>query len=367
MSISRDPTAAGIANWDALSDTQQLLTVESVAREYALRNKSALQALGSRVVSVGAGFRERTVGSRYKKQRRVYRDEVVLVVFVDEKGDADVPVPDRVHLSAIVQGAGPGEGKRRVLSIPTDVVERSQDAQAEFDMLLRADHPSRNFINGTACALVRTHSDSTPYLLGCHHVLRMSLDDPHARSVPGCHVETNALQRIGTPVGGDLMPGAPNIDAALTDTTEVPGGQVVRGRSFWRHPYPSGIAHTHAEWADLVVRQRPNWILTPWGTNPKVALKYVRVEYNKLINYSFQTVRVAEVHVYQCTPTGTKTYAGYSGAPIVGGGVLVGMHIAGEVIRVGNQHIGYSYATPSYAICDPGPLTTPGLTLAQPN
>lgn len=362
----------GKANWKLLTTEQQFLTADRVAMRIDAVGKRLFKTMGTGVRSVGVGFEERLMG---RGKRRVMKNLVVLKLLVTKKRKVPEFAPRYVRVTVTIRGKGKLKGKRRLLAIPTDVVDENERTKAHAAKPLRIKASPKSgqgkVIGGTACALVTVRKSSVKYLLSCHHVARYSLNQVGVVSAP-CKISTSTGSLIGVPLGGDPMPVAPwppsygkrkpaGVDAAIVKTNKA-GGSTVKKKSYWRGGYPKKMPRTKRQWVSLVVNDRPTYTFTPWGSNAKFRVTYVGVVYRKLINYGKSSARIQEVHEYRCAK-GYKSKPGFSGSPIVGDGQLVGMNIAGERRNGYN----YCYAVPSYAFARPGLLATKGLALAQPN
>jgi len=139
-----------------------------------------------------------------------------------------------------------------------------------------------------------------------------------------------------------------NVDAALVDLDGPDASQLVMQPGFW--PWrPSeapvaAIGHVGELLALLDIDSSPVYLYPPRmeGAPRRLRLTYLGAEFDQPVRYDRATVRVAEVLVFR--PEGGATRPGFSGAAVVAGNLLVGMHIAG-IDEAGLQR---SHVLPAY-------------------
>ena len=236
----------------------------------------------------------------------------------------------------------------RVYAIPIDVevekpVPRAQGPQA----ILCTDNRTR--VSGSYCALV--HDDTGQnYLLTCHHVAALSLQDLSSHRVPTFSYIEDLLAGItaGAHLADQFGPDIDfAIDAALIQILDPAVLEELLSPSRWHVPVVDYV-RSEAELMDMSDR-RMN-LLSRHRRRLPCRLK--TMYQNKEVAYGARGVRTRIFQLAEFTLTTADTAAGYSGGGVVAtDGTLLAMHIAG----VGN----ISYAIPAYLLIDSGLLRTP--------
>ncbi|MDO9074132.1 MAG: hypothetical protein Q7U73_12795 [Rubrivivax sp.] len=281
------------------------------------------------VLAVGAGF---------KKSAGEVSTSVCLGLLVSRKksrlGKVSAPIPKRLTVS--VQR----DGKRVQLSIPTDVEELGKgkpqqaiNAAAGIRAFNRSN--STQGVPGAACCVVVDQSDAANrFVLGCHHVLALSLLTTGCEFFKDTDVSgRGAVQKFGglfhpLPMAAD---GLACLDAALalvdagTEVTWVSG---------------EGIKPVRVEPG---TKQPVNcFVFTPDGPLPAVFVKEwanVPLQYPRC-----GTVTIAAAYQFQ-----VPTVGGHSGSPVMTpDGTLHGMHFWGD------EQQQLAMAIPAFMLFRPG-------------
>lgn len=337
-----EPTPRGVENWESLTPGERASVVRQAARR--LQRSGAHDQLGSGVVRLGHGKRERRSGSAGGGV--VYEPTPVVVVFVKKKWEesagqekagrgAPSAVPERLQMRVRV-------GERRiVVAMPTDVCQvHPPSLHALQSACVAAAEAGGPDLPGSVSALVRDVGDSGGrlYLLGCHHVICRSAVTPGATArldVPIHAVDAGGL-RLGTgkrpaQFGPDVL----SIDAALV-LLEDAGKALVTQREFWRELARSYV--TDAEHLDVL--SHASWRLASRsGLKP---LEYVRNSFKVEIPYGSDAVKITLAELIESRATSAPPTGGDSGGAVLAGQVLVGVHIAGQGAM--------SFAVPAYQL-----------------
>lgn len=312
-----------VRRWDELTTVQQLAAVREVCGAKGL---SLLQRFDG-VLAVGAG---------YKKSAGEVSGDVCIGLLVKKKkkrvASMARPIPERV-LVTVARG-----GKNMRLSIPTDVEELGKGKPH-----LNTAHGVRAFnrsnsvqgVPGAACCVVVDQTDpKNRFILGCHHVLALSL------LTSGCAFlrETDVGGRSpGTRFGELFHPlpmaadGRPCLDAALSlidpDADEVT----------W---VSEGVRPVRVEPG---VNQPTNcFVFTPDGPLPTVFVK-------EWANVPLQYARCGTVVIAAAYQFQAATVGGHSGSPVMSpDGTLHGMHFWGDPAQ------SMAMAIPAFMLFQPG-------------
>lgn len=359
--ISREASPEGLRNWQRLSCRDKFAAAAWAAR-HLTRGKSRFAKVGANVLRVGHGHRLKKYGRR--RTEAIIRQPVLTIV-VDQKWTKvqSRRAPAHEHVPQCVEFEVPLGARRVRVAIPTDVVQERPIPRAHAQEQGVMAMPGGSSLGGgpvigTACTLVRNQAaanDANVYLLGCHHVIFRSLTTPGAQpdtsAVPFTVPEQDQPEQLGWAtrpatfgVGVDG-----SIDAALVRLNDQ-GLALASARSYWGTA-PDSWADTSDEVA--LLGGDP---FTLWAAGGRtLKLKYSQSLFDQPVAYQGATVRIVEVLVSRTLDPSDMPLAGDSGAPIVSGNVLVGMHIAGE----GRL----SYAIPAYLLLG-SPAFSPQLSLA---
>ena len=325
------------ANWTRLAPAEKAVVLERARDALRADRARSLRALGAGVVTVGIGRRMR--GGRTPKRHG--SAELVLSVHVEEKKGADWAgsagrgelVPPYVE----VEVASPRDGRLRPFAVPTDVRALGEGLRASGggskQDVRAANEDGRDFVDGTACALLRRDADGDGrrYLLGCHHVLRRSLLTPDASPKDPTVVAAGGIA-LGPVVGqapfGQDEPDS--VDAALVRLTRA-GAAVVGAGDYWRTA-PREIVASAAECLALqpgVFTLYPRCTSSAERLRERVLLRMIDIVDRFPITYlGGGRVTMREVLLFE--PFAGRAQEGDSGAPVVIGGRLAGMHVAGD-------------------------------------
>jgi len=292
--------------WDAMSFGDQLAAVREVC---GLRGSSLIDRFED-VLAVGAGF---------KKSAFNVTDRVCIGLLVRKKKKRvrgrKPPIPHRLLVTLV------RDGRRIRLSIPTDVEELGDGRPHGFNAAegIRAfnrNDPTQG-VPGAACCVVVDQADPrNRFVLGCHHVLALSL------LTSGCAVfkDTDVGTRAPTQKYGELFhalpmaaDGAPCLDAAIS---------LVDSNADIAWLSSEGIKPVTVEPG---VNQPTNcFVFTPTGALPAM---FVKEWANVPLQYeSCGTVVIAAAYQFQAATVG-----GHSGSPVMSpDGTLHGMHFWGD-------------------------------------
>lgn len=319
--VAKVPLA--VRRWDELTPAQQLAAVREVC---GAKRHSLLKRFDG-VLAVGAG---------YKKSAGGVSGAICLGLLVKRKkkrlGSIARPVPERVLVSVV------RDGKSVRLSIPTDVEELGKGRpHVNTATGVRAfnRNNSAQGVPGAACCVVVDQSDPTNrFVLGCHHVLALSL------LTSGCAFvrETDVGGRgPGTKFGELFHPlpmaadGRPCLDAALSLID--PGADVT-----WMSN--EGLKPVRFEPG---VNQPTNcFVFTPDGPLPAVFVK-------EWANVPLQYARCGTVVIAAAYQFQAATIGGHSGSPVMSpDGTLHGMHFWGD------PHQSLAMSIPAFMLFQPG-------------
>jgi|KBSSwiStaDraftv2_1062776.scaffolds.fasta_scaffold196738_2 hypothetical protein len=316
---------AALANWASLSNPERHAAARWMARR--LMATGTFRRLGSGVVGIGFGFRERRPKRRGGRPR--YGKSVVLVVTVRKKWKAGRrgrlrAVPPKVEVRVPL-------GQRRILlAIPTDVCQARRprphaDPDACRSESMYAGEPG---VEGSVAALVRNagQAGGPIYLLGCQHVFHRTLLTWNSAPDPTAQV-------YARPAGSALLgpatrpapfgPRVDSVDASLVLLTDA-GLAIARKKSFW----PKVATDYMKDSTQLDNVTGLAWKL--YSRFEPAGLSYVRTRLCKEIEYGSNSVTVRIIEVVVSRSTGREPKKGDSGGAVMVGPLLVGIHIAGE-------------------------------------
>jgi len=318
-------TSLPVRRWNAMTPEQQLAAV----REVCGSKGSALVKRFDDVIAVGAGF---------KKSDGAVSTYVCLGLMVKKKkkylANVSKPIPERLMVTVL------RNDKPVRLSVPTDVEELGMGKPhqgvntAAGVRAFNRSNPTQG-VPGAACCIVIDESDATNrFILGCHHVLALSL------LTSGCAFfkDTDVSGRGTVPKFGGLFhplpmtaDGDPCLDAALS---LVDSGVEVSWES------SDGIKPVRVEPG---VKQPLNcFVFTP---NGPLAAAFVKEWANIPLQYArCGTVVIAAAYQFQAS-----TQGGHSGSPVMTtDGTLHGMHFWGD------EQQQLSMAIPAFMLFRPG-------------
>ena len=314
---------APVRRWQEMSAEQQLATV----REVCGAKGPALLKRFEGALAVGAGF---------KKSALDVSPTVCLGLMVKRKRTRNLvrPIPKRILVTVI------RNGKRVRLSVPTDVEELGKGTPhsavnvAHGVRAFKRGNPTQG-VPGAACSVVVDVSDpSNRFILGCHHVLALSL------LTSGCAVFNNAdVSRRGVaPRFGELFfplpmaaDGHPCLDAALSLVD--PDAQVTWISNDGIRP--------------LVVEPGVQQPLNCFVFTPDGAIEAVFVK--EWANVPLQYARCGTVVIAAAYQFQAATVGGHSGSPVMTpDGTLHGMHFWGDT----SQRM--AMAIPAFMLFRPG-------------
>lgn len=296
-----------VRRWEQLTPEQQLAAVREVCGSKGF----AIVKRFDDVLAVGAGF---------KKAAGAVSKSICLGLLVKKKkkrlGKVSRPIPERLVVTV------ERDGKRVQLSVPTDVEElgKGKPHQAINTAAgVRAFNRNNTAqgVPGAACCVVVDESDATNrFVLGCHHVLALSL------LTSGCAFlkDTDVSGRGAAPKFGGLFhplpmaaDGNPCLDAALA---LVDSGTEVTWES------SEGIKPVRVEPG---VNQPMNcFVFTP---DRSLSATFIKEWANVPLQYPrCGTVVIAAAYQFQ-----VATVGGHSGSPVMTtDGTLHGMHFWGD-------------------------------------
>jgi len=318
--------SVGLDNWASLTGAERFAAARWAARR--LHTTGEFRSLGSGVVGVGFGIRERRPEA--KSGKPIYGKTPVLVVIVRRKWKNNVRATRVRAVPARVQIRVPLANRRILVAIPTDVCEVRQPRVHADRHACRAKSmkSGAQSVNGSVAALVRNvdQPEGPVYLLGCQHVIHRTLVTYNAAPDPTTEVYSHGpgADRLGmasrpAPFGPQVR----SIDASLVRLHE--GGFAIAGKGdFWRR---IATDYIHDE-AGLEVVSTLGWKL--FSRFEPTGLKYVRTLFDEPIKYGSNdvTIRIAEVVVSRSIERVPQS--GDSGGAVMAGPVLVGVHIAGR-------------------------------------
>jgi hypothetical protein len=321
---SRPPkTPASIRRWDSSTASEQLATVREVC---GTRGKALLKSFDGGL-AVGAGF---------KKSANEVSDEICLGVLVQRKVEEPHvrPIPKRVEVF-LIRG-----GKRTKFSIPTDVEELGDgEPHAGLNLAqgVRAFHRTNagQGVPGAVCCIVAdTSVPPNHYVLGCRHVLALSLLTSGCAAFNATDVADRAMTTRFAELHATLpmaANGQPCLDAAISMIH--PGSQVG-----WLAP-----GNVRALAIEPGVQQPSNCLVyTPNGPLPAI---FVKEWANVPLPYpSCGNVVIAAAYQFK-----SPTQGGHSGSPVMTlQGLLFGMHFWGDTAKQ------IAFAIPAFVLFQPG-------------
>jgi hypothetical protein len=307
--------------WGALTSTEKLAAVREVCGTRGPQLKKKFDG----VLAVGAGF---------KKSKNQVSEDICIGFLVEKKRERQLkrPVPQHVTVFLVRDGA-----KVRY-KIPTDVEELgsgSPHAEVNLALGIRAAAPQNaaRGVPGAACCVVeQVDQPSNRYVLGCHHVLALSLLTQQCNAEPSTVRARGSAELVGSlfeyiPMSGT---GQPCLDAAIALVD--PGAGVS-----WNS---SGVVPTQVE--PGVQSPRGCRVYTPDGDLPA---QFVKEWANVPLPYPSCGQVVIEC-AYQFL---ADTKGGHSGSPVMEpDGTLHGMHFWGDV----SQRL--AFAIPAFVLFRPG-------------
>lgn len=332
------PSEKGRENWRRLSFEDQLSAAAWLVK--AVHRNKKLKDISKDVVIASAGPREKTV----KQKSRLQQKKIALKLTVNKKkklGSASSRL-----IPAEVQVSIPVNGKRRVLAIPTDVIEKTRApvAQNDASKVFIESTVNTNNVRGSLCCLVKNANGNTNlrYALTCHHVAFLSLKDRFLRpdKTALAYHELNASQQgMGIP-SREAPLNKPNkplpIDAALI---ALDSSSPALQSDYWPYSIEGWAENEGQIYAAFnvfgchVYNRRLN------GR----AVNFVEMCFNFPVHYLGGGRAVFDTLI-KYKLSGGIFKAGDSGGALVAESQLVGMHIAGSE--------GYGYAIPAYQLLD---------------
>ena len=321
------PLPAAVRRWNDLSAGNQLAVVRGVCGR---KGPSLLKRFDG-VLAIGAGF---------KKSADTVSEAICLGMLVKKKRTRNIarPVPERLHVSIV------RDGKRVRLSIPTDIEELGKGRPHAVNVAQGVRAFNRNNANqgvpGAACCIVvDANQPANRFVLGCRHVLALSL------LTTGCAAfnDADVADRCMTTRIGQLffpLPMAPNgqpcLDAAIAlIDPSIPVD--------WLSP--QGTRPTRVEPG---VQQPQNcFIFTP---NGPLQAAFVKEWANVPLQYAgCGDVVIAGAYQFQAATVG-----GHSGSPVMApDGTLFAMHFWGDP----SQRL--ALAIPAFMLFQPGRFPVP--------
>lgn len=324
------PAPLAERRWNELPPDEQL----SIVREVCGTQGEALLKRYDGVLAVGAGL---------KKAASVVTGAVCLGMLVAKKRKQTRriarPVPPRV-LVWLVRA-----GKRVRISIPTDVEQLGKGtphAPVNLAQGVRAfnrNNPKQGVPGAACCIVIDANQPADRFVLGCHHVLALSLLTGGCAAFNASDVADRAMT---TRVGQLFFPlrmapdGQPCLDGAIS---MVDPGVPVNWRT------PQGIRPTVV---DAGVQQPSNcFVFTPNGPLPAAFVK-------EWANIPLQYAGCGRVVIAGAYQFQAATVSGHSGSPVMSSdGTLFGMHFWGDP----EQQLALSI--PAFMLFQPGrfPIT----------
>jgi len=304
--------------WDKFSHSEKIEILRLICGEYG----TILKRRFSSILAIGLGFK--TKGNFVVK-------DLCLAFLVKEKKDGKPrPVPPAIKFSLNFRG------KRTRLAIPTDVEELGEGKPhavvnvAGGIHAVLAQNPQIGIFGSACCVVSQDDNAQNRYVLGCHHVLALSL------LTRDCDAEDGYLQ-VGNQTIGRLYEYLPMsasgqacIDAAIAILDpDVP--------VIWEQPNiaPSNVSPG--------ITQPSNcWVFSP---NGPLQAEFVREWADVPLNYpNAGTVIIRAAYQFSA-----DTKPGHSGSPIMEpDGTLHGMHFWGDSSRR------MSFAIPAFVLFQPG-------------
>lgn len=312
-----------VRRWNELPQEQQLAAVREVCGTKGV----ALLKRFDGVIAVGAG---------YKKSADRVSEVICLGMLVKKKRTTKVvrPVPERLLVTVV------RDGKRVRLSIPTDVEELGKGKPhtpvnlAQGVRAFNRNNAKQGVPGAACCVVVDSNQPSNRYILGCRHVLALSLLTTGCTAFNATDVANRGMTtRVGQlffplPMAPD---GQPCLDAAISlIDPSIPVN--------WLSAH--GIRPTVVEPG---VQQPQNcFVFTPNGPLQAV---FVKEWANVPLKYAgCGTVIIAGVYQFQAATVG-----GHSGSPVMTpDGTLFGMHFWGD------QSQSLALAIPAFMLFQPG-------------
>lgn len=305
-------------NWAALTQQEQL----DVLRRLCGSKEAVLKKRYSDILAIGVG---------YKTKDGKPLTEVCLGFLVKTKtSNKPCLVPSFLNFYVYISG------KRTLLCIPTDIEEVGDGVPHGVINVasgVRAVSTQNNlyWVNGSACCVVvQSDEPNNRYVLGCHHVLALSL------LTQGGNIADAFLLSQGQKIGrlSKYLPmsgtGAPCLDAALSILE--PNMPVI-----WEGPFiaPSGVGNGINPPANCK-------LYTPRGP---LATQYVKEFANIPLYYpKIGTVIIRAAYQYYA-----DAEEGDSGSPLMEpDGTLQGMHFWGDSARR------IAFAIPAFILFQPG-------------
>lgn len=319
----RAAVPASIQRWEAMDHEEQLAVVREVCGS---KGRMLIQRFDG-TLAVGAGF---------KKSANEISDRICLGLLVGKKGVEDVtrPVPERIGVY-VIRG-----GKRILLSIPTDVEELGYgEPQAAVNLALglrafNKNNPAQGILGAACCIVADTNNPPNHFILGCRHVLALSLLTTGCAAFNATDVADPAMQSrvadlfFSLPMAAN---GQPCLDAALAIIP--PGTQVG-----WMAA--GGTRQIAVE--PGVQRPLQCNVYSPRGPIPA---GFVKEWANLPLPYpNCGQVVIAAAYQFQAA-----TQGGDSGSPVMTAqGLLHGMHIWGDPAQQ------LAIAIPAFVLFRPG-------------
>ena len=315
----RRPASWG--RWEALTPVEQLAAVREVCGTRVAQLKKRFEG----VLAIGAG---------YKKSKGEVSTDICLGFLVEKKRKRRVqrPVPARVVVELV------RDGKKVRVAIPTDIEELGRGrphGAIDLGSGVRASNQSNSAqgVPGAVCCVVeQTDNPLNRYLLGCHHVLALSLLTQSCNAIA-----TNVQSRLTAQVVAQLFEylpmsgtGQPCLDAAIA--LVEPGADVT-----WSS---SGVSPSVVEPG---VDSPTNCAMyTPDGLVPA---RFVKEWANIPLRYpKCGTVVIEAAYQFQAATVG-----GHSGSPVMSpDGTLHGMHFWGDPQQL------LAFALPAFVLFRPG-------------
>ena len=321
------PTAAplpiAVRRWNELNPEQQLAAV----REVCGSKGPALMKRFDGVLAVGAGF---------KKSANAVSETICLGVLVKKKRARNIfrPVPERVLLSLI------RDGKHVRLSIPTDVEELGKGRPhgpvnvAQGVRAFNRNNPNQGVPGAACCVVVDANQPANRFILGCRHVLALSL------LTTGCAAfnATDVADRGMTTRVGQLffpLPMAPNGQSCLDGAISLVDPSIPVDWLSAQGVRPSVV--------EPGVQQPQNcFVFTPNGPLQAVFVK-------EWANVPLQYARCGTVVIAGAYQFQAATVGGHSGSPVMAlDGTLYGMHFWGDPSQ------SLAMAIPAFMLFQPG-------------
>lgn len=305
--------------FQALPEEQQLAIVREVCGR---RGADLIKKYG--VCAVGAGYK--------KSDGAVLPQTCIGFLVGHKKTDPDNPVPPEI-ITFIQE-----KGKRTLYAIPTDIEEMGSGAPqfaANLAHGIRAVAAKNQALalKGATCCIVRQkNSTSNRFLLGCHHVLALSLLSTQCSAADAYVRPRNSTETVGRLY--EYLPlaasGRPCLDAALALASPSASLQWSAG----------GRRPTKVE--PGVQRPLACRIYTPEGDIPATFVK-------EWANVPLPYPRCGMVVIEAAYQFVAPTLEGHSGSAVMeSDGTLHGMHFWGDVTQ------NMAFAIPAFMLFRPG-------------